>query len=144
MFCFLLAEKSLLQGQVRWGFPRWLSGKNMPANTGDTGDPRPKKWQPAPAFLAGKFQRERRLVGWSLGWQRAGHHWAYWTQARRTCGSCSKPWAPVMIKSFRSVCLTKYATHILRTPWVWRNTFISEHIHWFGFELCKNLILWKV
>ena len=46
--------------------------KNLPANAGDVGFdlqvgmiPWRRKWQPTPVFLPGKFQRQRRLAGYS-------------------------------------------------------------------------------
>jgi len=47
--------------------------KNPPANAGDAKDkfsswpgkiPWSRKWQPAPVFLPGKYQRQRRQVGY--------------------------------------------------------------------------------
>ena len=57
------------------GLPRWLSGKNLPANAGDAGDsgsilvgkiPWRRKWQPTPVFLLGKSHGQRSLAGYSL------------------------------------------------------------------------------
>ena len=49
--------------------------KNLPANTGDVGDPGSnpwvrkiawnRKWQPIPVFLPGKFHEQRRPAGYS-------------------------------------------------------------------------------
>ena len=49
--------------------------KNSPANAGDAGDIDPsvgkipwrRKWQPAPVFLLGKFQKQRSLLGYGPG-----------------------------------------------------------------------------
>ena len=56
-------------------FPRWHSGKNLPANAGDSRDSglipgsgrTPEvgstwQWQPAPVFLPGEFHGQRSLV----------------------------------------------------------------------------------
>ena len=53
--------------------------KNLPANTGDVGDPGSnpwvrkiawnRKWQPIPVFLPGKFHEQRSLVGYT-SWSR--------------------------------------------------------------------------
>ena len=58
--------------------------KNLPADTGDKISsfdlwvgkiPWTRKWQPAPAFLPGKFHEQRNLAGYtqSMESQRVGH-----------------------------------------------------------------------
>ena len=67
---FILLFASAKKGN----FPHGSVIKNLPANTGDTGDvasvpvsgiPQRKKWQPTPVFLPGKFHGQRNLVGYS-------------------------------------------------------------------------------
>ena len=58
--------------------------KNLPANAGDARDVSfnpwvrkiswRRKWQPTPVFLPGKFQGQRRLVGYSPWGRRVGHY----------------------------------------------------------------------
>ena len=52
--------------------PRWLSGKNLPANEGEAEDvfdswvgkiPLTRKWQPTPVFLPEKSLGQRSLAG---------------------------------------------------------------------------------
>ena len=57
------------------GLPRWYSGKELPASTGDARRRRfnpwvgqilwRRKWQPTPVFLPGKFHGQRSLMGCS-------------------------------------------------------------------------------
>ena len=59
----------------RWGFLDGSEGKEFTCNVGDRGDTGPipgsrrfpwrRKWQPAPAFLPGKFHGQRSLGGYS-------------------------------------------------------------------------------
>ena len=59
----------------RWGFLDGSEGKAFACNVGDRGDTGPipglrrfpwrRKWQPAPAFLPGKFHGQRSLGGYS-------------------------------------------------------------------------------
>ena len=62
--------------------------KNLPANAGDRHKkcrfdpwvgkiPWKRKWQPTPAFLPGKFRRQRSLVGYSPWGCRVGHDSAF-------------------------------------------------------------------
>ena len=55
------------------GLPRWLRGKNPPANAGDVEDPClilgkitwRRKWESTPVFLPGKFHGQRSLADYS-------------------------------------------------------------------------------
>ena len=74
--------------QVCWtmGLPRWLSGKNPPANARRHEkccfNPLVRKipWrraqQPTPVFLLGKSHGQRNLVGYSPWGHRVGHEWS--------------------------------------------------------------------
>ena len=63
------------------GLPRWLSGKESPANAGDEGSvrglgrfPWRGKWQPTPVFLPGESHGQRSLEGYSpWGHKSVGH-----------------------------------------------------------------------
>ena len=68
------------------GFPRWLSGKEFACqcrrcrrhrfdpSVGKI--PWRRKWQPAPVFLLGKFQKQRSLLGYGPGEsQKVEHDW---------------------------------------------------------------------
>ena len=65
-------------------YPGGTVVKNLPATAGYARDrfdpwvgkiPWSRKWQPAPAFLPGKFHEQRSLAGYiqSMGSQRVGH-----------------------------------------------------------------------
>ena len=62
------------------GLPRWLSGKESPANAEDGFHPWVRKipwrrkWQPTPVFLPGRSHGKRSLAGYSpWGHKRIGH-----------------------------------------------------------------------
>ena len=67
--------------------------KNLPANAGDRRKkcrfdpwvgkiPWKRKWQPTPAFLPGKFRRQRSLVGYSPWGRRVWTRLSFYNQKR--------------------------------------------------------------
>ena len=73
---------SYLNGLPTWGFPVWLSSKNLPASAGDVGltygsgrSPGGRNWwQPTLVFLPGESHGQRNLVGYTVhGSQRVRH-----------------------------------------------------------------------
>ena len=72
-----LAAAAAAAAGIKYGLPRWLSGKESACqcrrrefNPWVRKIPWRRKWQPTPVFLPGKFYGQRSLAGFSLwGWK---------------------------------------------------------------------------